>query len=124
MANIEFSFDSRLDADFLKDVYEGDLEHVQMIFEQFVKLTPVQMNDIEDSFQTGAVENFRQKVHKLKPIFSFVGLTGLTTKAEILEKKCKEITNINEINNLYKDLKNNYAVFFPVIENELTRIKG
>lgn len=124
MANIEYSFDSRLDADFLKDVYEGDLEHAQTIFEQFIQLTPVQMNDIENTFQTGVVENFRQKVHKLKPIFSFVGLTGLTTKAEILEKKCKEITNIDEIDNLYKDLKNNYTIFFPVIENELTRLKG
>ena len=123
MNKSEFCFDTRLDGAFLEDTYEGDLEHAQIIFEQYIELTPVQMKEIEEAYHTGEVESFRQKVHKIKPIFSFVGLTSLTSQADILEKKCKDINNINEIDGLYNELKNSYTAFLPVIENEFTRLK-
>lgn len=124
MTKSDFSFDSRLDIEFLSSVYEGDLEHAQMIFEQFIELTPQQMSEIELTYVSGAVEVFRQKVHKLKPIFSFVGLTRLSEQAEVIEKKCKEIASLAEVDHLYGDFKNNYTVYFPVIENELKRLKS
>ena len=44
------------------------------------------MQEVENQFQLGVLEEFRQKVHKIKPVFSFVGLTQLTELAEQLEK--------------------------------------
>ncbi len=121
MKNLPFVFDQRLDTKFLLSIYEGDDGHANLVFTQFLQMAPALMKEIEESYQTGIVETFRQKVHKLKPVFSFVGLTNLTTQAEMLEKKCKETSVINDVYDLYIKMKNTYSQFFPIIENEVER---
>jgi len=123
MENLQNAFDSRLDNNLLFELYEGDMEHAAMVFEQFLKTSPIQMREIEDSFQEGEVELFRQKIHKMKPVFSFVGLSDLTHTAEILEKKCKEIFRIGEIESLYLHLKTEYLKGISIIQNESKRLE-
>lgn len=123
MKNHSLAFDQRLDTEFLCSLYEDDVEHAMIVFTEFLQMAPAMMKEIDESYQSGIVENFRQKVHKLKPVFSFVGLTYLTEKAEILEKKCKGVSQINEVSILYKELKNNYSKDFSIIENEVSRLK-
>lgn len=115
-------FDPRLDVEFLKSIYEDDMEHALIVFNEFLKIAPAQMKEIELNYCSGTVELFRQKIHKIKPVFSFVGLTELTDKAEILEKKCKEISHIIELNELYTEFKSYYTKTYPIIENEVMRL--
>lgn len=123
MENVSIIFDQRLDNEFLQSIYEDDIEHAVTVFNQFLQTAPAMMKDIDDNYQSGVIENFRQKVHKLKPVFSFVGLTNLTNKAEKLEKKCKEISQINEISFFYKEFQTQYSQEYPIIENEAKRLK-
>ncbi len=122
MKNFSFTFDERLDTEFLLSLYDGDAEHASIVFSQFLQMAPALMKEIDESYHSGIVESFRQKVHKLKPVFSFVGLTQLTATAETLEKMCKETSHIDEVGEMYKDLKHHYSQNFPVIENELKRL--
>ncbi len=115
-------FDPRLDVEFLQSIYEDDMEHALIVFNEFLKIAPAQMKEIEQNYCSGTVELFRQKIHKIKPVFSFVGLTELTDKAEILEKKCKEISHIIELNELYTEFKSYYTKTYPIIENEVMRL--
>lgn len=124
MYNSTLEYDKRLDAAFLESIYENDKEHAAMVFEQFLKLYPNQFKELEDSFVKGNVTTFRQKIHKLKPTFSFVGLTELTAKAEVIEKKCLDIDEISIINDLYFDFKNNLFELIPIVETELERFKA
>ena len=119
-----FAFDSRLDIAYLNSLYEGDKEHAAMIFEQFLLGIQVQMKVMDDNFASGNTEQLRKKLHELKPGFSFVGLTWLSGKAEIIEKKCYQITGTGDIAELYKDLRNNIVEYIPVIKNELSKLKG
>ena len=123
MTNTTFSFDNRLNAAYLESMYDGDLEHVQMIFEQFAELTPAQMKEVEESFETGVPDKFRQKLHMVKAIFSFVGLTNLTASVDVMEKKCMEISSLSELEGNYKEFKSDFNTLFPVIENEIQRLK-
>ena len=123
MENISLLFDQRLDNEFLQSIYEGDAEHALVVFSQFLQMVPPMMKDIDESYKAGMVEDFRKKVHKVKPVFSFVGLTALTKKAELLETKCKEISEISDISNLYNELKNQYSFGFPIIEKEVKRLE-
>lgn len=123
MENLSIIFDQRLNIEFLQSIYEDDVEHALMVFSQFLEMAPSLMKEIEVSYESGVVESFRQKIHKIKPVFSFVGLTELTAKAEILEKKCKEISLIAEISNQYKEFKNQYSEGFPIIQNEVKRLE-
>lgn len=87
-------------------------------------MAPALVKEIDESYQDGVVESFLQKVHNAKPVFSFVGLTGLTGKAEELERKCKEVFGVFEVSDLYNELKNQYSHGFPIIEKEVKRLKA
>jgi hypothetical protein len=118
-----FKYNQRLDAAFLQSIYEDDMEHAAISFEQFLLKYPVQLKEVEDSFVIGDINTFRQKLHKLKPVFSYVGLTKITADAEIIEKLCNETPDINVINRLYIDLKRQLDEFIPIIKDELRRLK-
>ena len=119
----DFAFDSRLDTAFLDLLYEGDREHAARVFDQFLKGIHMQIKEVDDNFASGNTELFRRKVHMIKPVFSFVGLTSLTGKAEIIEKKCNQVSMITEMTDLYKDFRNNIVESIPIIETELLKLK-
>ncbi|HEY5409001.1 MAG TPA: hypothetical protein VIJ92_18055 [Ginsengibacter sp.] len=123
MDTATFAFDERLDTGFLDELFEGDKEHTAIVFEQFLSGIHLYLKEADDNFFPGNMELFRQKVHKLKPVFSFVGLTGLTHEAEVIENQCRQNCGFAEIENSYKDFKNAIAEFIPVIESELLKLK-
>jgi HPt (histidine-containing phosphotransfer) domain-containing protein len=118
-----FEYDQRLDVDFLQSIYDDDMEHAAISFEQFLLKIPAQLKELEDSFVTNDVAVFRQKLHKLKPTFSYVGLTKITADAEKIERLCNETTDFDVISGLYVDLKQHLNDYIPIIEAELERLK-
>ena len=119
-----FVFDSRLDGDFLNSIYEDDKEHAEMVFEKFLKSIRIQLSEIDESYANGDAEIFRKQIHKLKPVLSFVGLTKLTSKAAVIEDKCKEVTETGLLSELYTGFKNELNEMIPVIENDLIKLKA
>jgi HPt (histidine-containing phosphotransfer) domain-containing protein len=119
-----FKYDNRLDTHFLETLYENDKEYAAIVFEQFLKNYPEQIADVENSFEAGNFELMRQKIHKLKPTFSFVGLTGLTAKSETLEKKCMEQAQLDYISELYADFKKDLNEYIPIVEEEFEKLKA
>lgn len=122
MQNTPLPYDCRLDSVFLESMYENDKEDAAFGFEQFLNGYDSQFNELELSFETGDVSMFRQKIHKLKPTFSFVGLTSITAQAELIEKRCYETSEITTINDLYKDFKNNLFELIPVVKDVFNRL--
>lgn len=123
MSQVVFAFDPRLDAGLLHDFYEGDKEHASMVFENFLQSIGNQLDDLEENFKSGNYEIFRQQVHKIKPVFSFIGLPALTEEAELLENECKQHLGSESIKPLYNSLRDHIVEFIPVIENELVKLK-
>lgn len=124
MGEAEYVFDGRLDGAFLESVYEGDMEHAEMVFDQFLRTIPGQLNEIKDYYQRSDIENFRKNVHKIKPVLSYVGLTALTGKAAVLENQCKQISSIQDVSGLYSSFSIELDEMLPVIKNELTKIRN
>jgi HPt (histidine-containing phosphotransfer) domain-containing protein len=118
-----FKYDQRLDADFLQSIYDDDTEHAAISFEQFLVKLPAQLKELEDSFITNDITVFKQKLHKLKPTFSYVGLTAITAKAEKIERLCNETPDFDVISGLYVDLKQHLDDFTPIVRAELERLK-
>lgn len=109
-------FNERLDCEALMEMYEGDYEHAEVVFGQFVKNAPVQMQGIATSFQEDSVEEFRAKVHKLKPVFTFVGLTSLSRQAAQLEEQCKTVGTLKILQADYETFKNEFDNNLPLIQ--------
>jgi HPt (histidine-containing phosphotransfer) domain-containing protein len=118
-----FEFDQRLDAGFLRSLYEDDIENAVMSFEFFLSKYPQQLKEIEADFIAGDIKGFRQKVHKAKPTFSYVGLTALSVKAAAIESMCDNTNDLNNVKDLYQEFKNNLAEIIPVVLQELELMK-
>ena len=119
-----FVFDSRLDGDFLNSIYEDDKEHAEMVFEKFLTSIRIQLREIDECYSSGHSEMFRKQIHKLKPVLSFVGLTKLTSKAAVIEDRCKDMAGTGLLSELYEGFKNELNEMIPVIENDLIKLKA
>ncbi|MDB5278687.1 Hpt domain-containing protein [Ferruginibacter paludis] len=119
-----FEFNAQLDGQFLESIYDGDHEHAEMVFEQFIQSVNGHMDEIEAGFNSGDAEVFRKAIHKFKPVLSFVGLTKLTEAAANIEKKCTGMTDVNNLATLYTLLKNELIEKIPIIQNDLIKLKS
>lgn len=124
MKGLSETLELQLDNGLLAELYEGDEEQMLVIFEQFLGTTPALMQEAEICYHDGEVELFRQKVHKLKPVFSFIGLPSITDQAEFLEKRCKQISVVEEVSALFDDLKAKYLKGVEIVQKEINRINA
>jgi len=119
-----FEFNEQLDGSFLNSIYEGDKEHAKMIFDKFLSSVNVYLTEIEHGYNSGNAELFRKAIHKFKPVLSFVGLTKLTGSAELIEKRCNEVTDVNTLSGLYIPFKTEVKKMIPFIETDLMKLKA
>jgi len=119
-----FAFDNRLDQPFLESLYGDDFQYAQEVFEGFLATTKTEFERIKDDYRQNEVKNMRQKLHKIKPTFGFVGLTELTEKTEMIIAACDASSNTSEIETgcsaLFKEIEDS----FLLIENELMRMRN
>ena len=118
-----FVFNDKLDHAFLYSLYEDDLPYAQEIFKGFLTETKIEFEGIKNDYSQNALKNMRQKLHKIKPTFSFVGLTGLTEKTESVIALCDHSSHVAETepgcSALFREIEDS----FLLIEKELTRMK-
>jgi HPt (histidine-containing phosphotransfer) domain-containing protein len=119
-----FVFDNRLDTAYLESIYEGDKDYAAVVFEQFVLSYPEQWANIKESFAKEDIKTYKGHIHKIKATFSFVGLSTLTNKAELIEKNSGENYNLDTLTTLHNDFKNSLAELIPIVEEELKRLQS
>jgi hypothetical protein len=119
-----FIFDNKLDQQFLQSLYEDDLSYAQEVFEEFLTGTKSEFEAIKNDYRDNVLKAMRQKLHKIKPTFSFVGLPTLTEKTETIIATCDASSNISEIEPgcgvLFKEIEDSLLL----IEKELFRMKS
>jgi len=119
-----FAFDSKLDQTFLDSLYGDDFQYAQEVFEGFLVETKTEFEGIKNDFRQNALKNMRQKLHKIKPTFSFVGLTDLSEKTETIIAACDASSSTREIESGCSALFNEIEDSFVLIENELLRMRN
>ncbi|CAN5492408.1 hypothetical protein BH11BAC5_BH11BAC5_54240 [soil metagenome] len=124
MNDASFEFSDQLDGRFLESIYEGDHEHAEMVFDQFMNSVNGHIDEIDAGYNSGNTEAFRKNIHKFKPVLSFVGLTKLTEAAANIEKKCGEVTDVTNLSALYILFKTELLEKIPVIQNDLIKLKS
>jgi HPt (histidine-containing phosphotransfer) domain-containing protein len=124
MDNGTFAFDNRLDIEYLQSLYEGDTEYAAVIFEQFLQNYPEQWQELEASINREDIKAYKGHIHKMKASFSFVGLTQLTQKAQVIEQHCTENYDIDTVTALQQDFKTSLAQLIPIVEAELKRLQA
>lgn len=117
-----FVFNPRLDVNYLSALYEHNIEYATGLFEIFLENIHNEWDEIKNSSK---VKNFillRQLVHKIKPNFSMVGLTWITSEMEMIEKCLKEDFNFECINNYIQKADRELELYLPVIQDEYQKL--
>ena len=91
MNTIPFQFDRRIDASILYSLYENDYLYIEEIFKTTLKHYDADVNAFETHQQAGSVEGLKRSVHKIKPVFGFIGMPEVQESCQAFEDKCATV---------------------------------
>ena len=98
-----------LDSRVLEETYGEDFEYAIEMFETFLEVTPQEIESIRRVIEDEEKDDLARLVHKIKPTFSMVGLSKMTTLMQTLEQTIDEKTweeaviKFEEFEALFKD---------------------
>ncbi len=113
----EFSFSNQLDKDYLKKIYGSDTAYAFEVFSIFLDIIDGEFNTIFAAIKAEDTKELQRGLHKIKPTFSMVGLTGLTKKLEVLEKNVAQ-QSIQESSQQIDELAKTLDSIKPLLESE------
>ncbi len=123
MSNQEIKFHPKLDADFLHNFYGGEVEQLQTVFEFFLNDIGGQMDLLSNAVKKQDPTELKQLLHKIKPTFSYVGLSSITEEMDGIEKKCTPDCNFEEITTLYNQLSVNISESLIILREEARKLE-
>lgn len=119
-----YEFHPDLDVKYLNTLYESNIGYAIDLFDIYVLTIRDELVKIRKVANEGDWETLRFQVHKIKPNFSMVGLTWITTKLEAMENLLRHNENLETIPALLGEIMEEVNGFFPVIENELQKMQA
>lgn len=118
-----FEFSPDLDTGFLLSIYENDMLYAEEIFANFLISLPEALKEMEDAIEKSNTELFKSVVHRIKPSFSYVGLSEITLEMDNLQKECLHTSDMNQLTGRYKPLLERIRNKIILIQQELKRIQ-
>ena len=119
----EFSFSDKLDIDFLKEVYEDDMEYALDIFEIFLDTFEEEYGKLKAKIESSNCSDIRAAAHKMKPTFSMVGLTKITKKFKKLEAAAKN-DDCDSALEIFKEVDKTLLKKIPLIKSQKEQLSA
>jgi HPt (histidine-containing phosphotransfer) domain-containing protein len=118
-----FEFDKAIDSESIANLYDNDYNWIEEVFSSVLAEYGAGTAQIEQTRAKKDVEGLRKAVHKMKPVFGFVGLLKMQEMCKNLEDKCQGETSIAVLDNDTTILLNNLATCREILEKEYDRLK-
>jgi HPt (histidine-containing phosphotransfer) domain-containing protein len=87
-ANNTFQFSPPIDSRYLIELYAGDYDMIGETFTDVLTEYDVFVQHIIDSYEQGDRVALKSAIHKIKPLFGFVGLLTLQAECQDFENSC------------------------------------
>ncbi|MBX2924082.1 MAG: hypothetical protein KF746_17920 [Chitinophagaceae bacterium] len=120
---ILFAFSPDLDSDFLKDLYGEDLQQAEAVFESSVQQLRNELLLAQARFHAGDTAGLKKVVHKMKPLFGYIGLNEIMQQFAAFEEVCVKATSITETEKGFNDITSITEQAIQKIEKETRRLK-
>jgi hypothetical protein len=117
-------FNKLLDAEFLNALYLDDFLYAEEVFGNFLKQNEAETKVLDALVLNGDIARFRAQLHKIKPTFSLVGLSNLTTESEKLLSICDKTPLLDIILPHYKLWQLLVKQWMPYAEEEYQRLQS
>ncbi len=85
-----FAFSEELDTAFLHDLYGDDLQQAEMVFESSAQQIKTEIVLAQARFHDGDLQGLKKVIHKMKPLFGYIGMNEVMEEFAAFEKVCLE----------------------------------
>ena len=120
---ILFAFSPELDVDFLQELYGEDLQQAEMVFESSVQQLRNELVLAEARFHAGDTPGLKKVIHKMKPLFGYIGLNEIMQEFAAFEEVCLKAGSIIEAEKGFNDITSVTQQAIQKIEKEIKRLK-
>jgi HPt (histidine-containing phosphotransfer) domain-containing protein len=118
-----FVFNAEIDTNYLNSLYGDDYIYLQEVFDTVLKDYQSLTDNIEYSYTSGNLTALRSAVHKIKPVFGFVGLTVVQQQCQQFEQICGTVSSPDKLAGDFETLKNKIFESKLLIEEERKRLE-
>jgi HPt (histidine-containing phosphotransfer) domain-containing protein len=116
-------FNAEIDTNYLNSLYGEDFVYLQEVFETVLADYQSLTDNIEYSYSSGNLAALRSAVHKIKPVFGFVGLTAVQQQCQQFEQICGAAGSPDAVAGDFETLKNKIFLSKQIIEEEKKKLE-
>jgi HPt (histidine-containing phosphotransfer) domain-containing protein len=121
LSDTTFSFSPPIDGNYLFDLYAGDYVMIEETFADVLKDYDGFAQVIFSSYQAEDISALKSAVHKIKPLFGFVGLLSIQAQCQDFENACQR-AEFSELADSFNVMKISLLEARSIIEKEKTRL--
>ena len=118
-----FVFNPEIDANYLNSLYGDDFVYLQEVFETVLIDYQSLTDNIDFCYSSGNLSALRSAVHKIKPVFGFVGLTAIQQQCHQFEQICNTVSSPDNLTGDFETLKNKIFQSKQLIEEEKKKLE-
>lgn len=118
-----FSFNDEISAQSINDLYGDDYTYIEEVFDTVLKEYELLANNISSCYASQDVPALKAAVHKIKPIFGFVGLLAVQQQCQQFENICHSAASVDFLVNDFGSLKNSLIKSKSLIEDEKKKLE-
>jgi HPt (histidine-containing phosphotransfer) domain-containing protein len=116
-----FVFSDAINSNYITELYAGDYVMIEETFTDVLREYDLFVQRILTSYHDGDVPGLKSAVHKMKPLFGFVGLTALQAQCLQFENACQQ-AGISQLADSFPALENSLISARSIIETERSRL--
>jgi HPt (histidine-containing phosphotransfer) domain-containing protein len=121
LSHIPFVFGDAINGQYIMDLYAGDYVMIEETFDDVLREYDFFVERIITTYHEGDADGLKSAVHKMKPLFGFVGLTALQAQCLQFENCCKTMSPA-ELIAAFTPLKRQMLEAKAIIEKEKVRL--
>lgn len=118
-----FTFSEELDAAFLQELYGDDLQQAEMVFESSVQQIKAEITLAQARFHDGDLQGLKKVIHKMKPLFGYIGMNEVMEEFAVFEKECTEEKTVADVEQKFQYILIATQQSLLKTEKEVQRLK-
>jgi HPt (histidine-containing phosphotransfer) domain-containing protein len=118
-----FIFSNEIDIQCINELYGDDYAYVEEVFGTVLKEYGMLIENIHSAYLSSDIPALKAAVHKIKPIFGFVGLKAIQQHCQHFENKCQTATTLEGLAGDYQLLSDGLIGSRTLLEGEKKKLE-
>jgi HPt (histidine-containing phosphotransfer) domain-containing protein len=121
--NKSFIFNEKIDVQCINDLYGDDYLYIEEVFVTILTEYKLLAENIASCYSKQDIPALKSAVHKIKPIFGFVGLTVIQQQCQEFEDLCQDTMSFDLLANDFNELNDNLTMSKSLLEEERRKLE-